>query len=440
MPITDPAAHPPPARQGLRRLAAPLVLALGAATAVTAACSATSSPKERPPGGMGGSGAGTGGGGQGATGAVGGSGATGGGGVGGSTIATMDGSSHLDPDAACEAVSQQAEERFQPADIVWAIDTSGSMIDEALAVQQNINAFSQQIIASGIDVHVVMLAGYPFFFLPGICVPGPLGSGLCPPQGSDTNLPRFFHHPASFVDSVDAAVVLVSKFPEYRHMLRPGALKHLVVVTDDDSRASDVDGGSSGNPGVYDDDPQRFIDDYTALDPMLRDPATGGPSWKMNAIYAFSLCANAARVGTVWKTIVDATGGVHGDICSCPPGQVAACQQTFQTVFNELATKIFEGAVPLDCEWGIPPPPSGQVFNPSLVNVDFTNEEQGTRETIYAVGDQGQCDPALGGWYYDAPGAPTRVIACPATCDEIKSVARGRIDISFGCQTIVIPK
>ncbi len=415
--------------------------ALALAATVALACSATSGGS-RPSGtcGAGGSAASGAGGGTGGTGGSGATGGASGNGAGGTTIATMDGGGNLDPDAACEAVAQQAEERFQPADIVWAIDTSGSMIDEALAVQQNINSFSQQIVASGIDVHVVMLASYAFFFLPGICVPAPLGSGLCPPQGSDTNLPRFFHHPSVFVDSVDAAVVLVSKFPDYRHMLRPGALKHLVVVTDDDSRASDTDGGSTGNPGVYDNDPQRFIDDYTALDPMLRDSATGGPAWKMNAVYAFSQCANAARVGTVWKTIVDQTGGVHGDICSCPPGGGAACQQTFQNVFNELATKIFEGAVPLDCEWGIPQPPMGQLFNPSRVNVEFTNEEQGTRQTIYAVANEAACDPALGGWYYDDPANPSRVIACPTTCTQITAVAKGRIDIAFGCETIVIPK
>ena len=399
------------------------------------ACSATSSKRQSPGGG--GTGA------SGGTGAVGsgGTAATGTGGSGGLvTGPDGGGTGGFDPDAACEAVAQQAEDRFQPADIVWAIDTSGSMIDEALAVQDNINAFSQQIVASGIDVHVVMLAGYQFFILPGICVPPPLGSGFCPPQGSDTNLPSFFHHPNSFVDSVDAAVVLVSRFPDYRMMLRPEALKHIVVVTDDDSRASDTDGGSTGNPGVYDNDPNRFIQDYTALDPMLADPVTGGPVWKMSGVYAFSQCPNAARIGTVWKEIIDQTGGVHADICNCPPGQPAACQQTFQAVFNELATKIFQGAVPLDCEWGIPPPPMGQVFDPDRVNVDFTDEDQGTTKTIFRVDSAAACDPALGGWYYDNPAAPTRVVACPTTCSEIKGVPHGRIDIAFGCATIVIPK
>ena len=416
------------------RLTTVFTAGLGLASLVAAACSAAGDPAGRgsPSGapGSGGSMVGAGG-----STAVGGSGPSGGSGA---VVQLSDGGTKpLDPDAACEGVSQQAEDRFQPADIVWAIDTSGSMIEEALAVQDNINAFSQQIVASGIDVHVVMLAGYQFLILPGICVPGPLGSGFCPPQNTDSNPPHFFHHPASFVDSVDAARILVQLFNDYRHMLRPGALKHLVVVTDDNSATAE---GSTGNPGVYDNDPDRFINDFTALDPMLADPVTGAPAWKMSGIYAQSMCANAANVGTVWKEVIDRTGGVHGDICACPPGQPAPCQQTFQAVFNELATKIAQGAVPLDCEWGIPPAPQGQLFDPGLVNVEFADDDLGTKETIGSVPDPSSCDPVLGGWYYDDPVNPTRVIACPQSCDKIKSVAHGRVDIAFGCQTIVVPK
>lgn len=357
------------------------------------------------------------------------------GGAGGIALDAGGGSGGLDPDAACEAVSQEAEERFQPADIIWAIDTSGSMVDEAKAVQDNINRFSQQIVASGIDVHVAMLAGYPFVILPGICVPAPLGSGMCP---ADSKAPNFLHVQNSFVDSVDALRILVARFNDYKFMFRPDSLKHLVVITDDDSRSS-PDGSSTGNPGAYDGNSGKFVSDYTALAPYLRN-ADGSPAWKMNAIYAHTQCNNAARVGTVYKEIVDQTGGIHGDICNCPPGQPAACQATFQTIFDELAIKISQGAVPLACEWGIPAPPQGQTFDPSKVNVDFTDQGQGTQTTIYHVDNVGACDPVLGGWYYDNPASPTRVIACPATCDMVKAAPQGRVDIAFGCASVVIPK
>ncbi len=404
-------------------------LAISSGLLLALACSASPGGEDGPAGT--GSASATGGAGGG-TGSGGGNSGTGGG------ISLDSGTGGSDPgDAACQTFSQEAKEVFEPADIVWAVDTSCSMIEEAAAVQTNINAFSQQIVATGIDAHVVMLAGYQFLILPGICVPGPLGSGLCPPQGSDTKLPNFLHPPNVLIDSVDAAKQLVQLFPVYKQMLRPNALKYLVVVTDDDSRTGTGSGGT-GDPGPYDNNPDLFIKDYTALDPSLAD-SSGNPKWKLSAVYSFTQCANAAAVGQVWKDIVTKTGGVHGDICQCPPGQAAPCAQTFQKIFNELATKIIQGSQPLTCEWKIPPPPAGQTLDPNKVNVEFINQDAGTQETIFHVKDAAACDPVVGGWYYDNNAAPTSVKACPASCSKITPVVKGRIDVVFGCATKNLP-
>jgi hypothetical protein len=400
------------------------VVVLG--VAIAAACSASGGGDDNGGGAASGSGAGSG---------VGGNPGNGGSGAGINIDSGSGTGGGIDPgDAACQTFSQEAKEVYTPADIIWVVDTSGSMIDEAAAVQTNINTFSQQIVASGIDVHVVMLAAYPFFFLPGVCVPAPLGSGMCPPNGTDTKLPNFWHHETVVIESVDGAWKLITTFPQYKFMLRPEALKYIVVVTDDDSRNHP---DSSGDAGPYDNQPDKFIADYSNLDPMLKN-SIGGPNWKLSAIYSFTQCANAAQVGQVWKQIVDKTGGVHGDICSCL--NPTACAQTFQTVFNELATKIIQGSQPLTCEWAIPPPPAGQTLDPSKVNVDFIDQVAGTKETIYHVNDAAACDPVLGGWYYDNNTAPTVVKACPASCDKITAAVNGKINVVFGCATIEIPK
>ena len=57
-----------------------------------------------------------------------------------------------------------------PVDIVWAIDTSASMVDEVAAVQANITAFADMISSAGIDHHVVMLASVD------VAGPTPLGT------------------------------------------------------------------------------------------------------------------------------------------------------------------------------------------------------------------------------------------------------------------------
>ncbi len=398
------------ARRSLPAIARLAVLGLSTFWATLAACSANAGGPTR---------SGPGADGAGSAGAAAGSGGTTGQETGGTSTGGMLnldaalGDGALAPDGACESVTQAAETLRQPADIVWAIDTSCSMATETFAVQQNINAFSHMIAASGIDVRVVMLAEASIFVgFQGICVAPPLGSGACP---ADTNLPRYWHHPTAEVNSNDGLKVLMETFPSWSFMLRPEATKTLVIVTDDDAL----------EPGF--DDARKFIDEFTALDPILQQP-DGSPAWKMSGIYSFSACPEAANAGVVWKDVVDQTGGIHGDLCL----------QNFPPVLHDLASAIVTGSTPIACEWGIPDPGEGKTLDPGRVNVRFGKD--GLAETIYNVADQADCDASLGGWYYDDPTAPTRVVACDATCDEVSTTENGVIEILFGCQTEQIPK
>jgi hypothetical protein len=397
---------------------------LGSALAAALACASESGPGRGVYGGASGAGpgpggaAGTGGGGASGVGALGGI----GGGIDYDSGTTRD----ANPDAPCESYREDVKVENLPVDIVWGVDNSFSMVEETVAVQENINVFSQQISAARIDVHVVMLAGYGLGpGLLGICVGAPLGTGQCP---ADSKMPSFFHHPTAIVDSWNAATVFKNMFPEYRHMLRPSALKYLVIVTDDDS--------TGFGAGVYADNPTGFIADYTALDPMMQKPG-GGPGWKLSGVYAQSQCQNATRIGNFWKTVIDQTGGVHGDICACPPGQQAACTQTFKAVLDSLATTIKTAAKPLGCEYAIPPPPPGKTFDEKKVNVDLTTN--GATENIGWVPDVSACHPELGGWYYDDNVSPTRIITCPKSCERIKATTDGNVSVALGCDRKPIP-
>lgn len=336
----------------------------------------------------------------------------------------------------CNSLSEEAKQTYEPVDIVFAIDTSGSMVDEAKQVQTNINSFSMQIFASGIDAHVVMLAASPWLLLPSICVPAPLGSGVCP---MDTKLPNYFHYnkptPPGPIESVDGARKLIELFPIYKPHLRPGVRKFIVIVTDDDSRNNP---DSSGDAGIYDNNPDGFIADYTAVDPMMSD-GMGNRTWKMSGVYAYTMCSNAAQVSQVWDQIVTTTGGVSGDICNCSLGN-PACAPTFQGVFDELAEKIIMGSEPIACQWQIPEPPMGEQLDPDYVNVEFIDVDAPDPETIYHVDGPQDCDPQLGGWYYDDNADPKNIILCPLSCAKVSAAAEGsKINILFGCKTQAIP-
>jgi hypothetical protein len=418
-----------------------IITVVGSAIGLVMACGASETgPGSQVYGGNGG-GAGVSGGGSGPGGASGtgssGVGALGGVG-GGINVDSGSSGSGNNPDAACDSISQGVQTEKIPVDIMWAIDTSGSMREEAVAVQENVNAFSQQITAAGIDVHVGMMAAYPCIaLLPGtppicggigICVPPPLGMGQVQCAGNDSKPPNFFHHQGGIIGSRDAAAIFINLFPEYRQIFRPNSLKYLVIVTDDDS--------TGGQAGAYADNPDKFIADYTALDPMMRD-ANGAPKWKMSGIYAYSECQNASAIGNFWKSVIEKTGGVPGDICSCPSGQQAACTQTFKTVFDSLAKTIVTAAKPLDCEYTIPAAPAGKTFDKEKVNVDL--ESNGMKENIGWVQDASACHPELGGWFYDSNDMPTRILTCPKSCDKIKGTTNGSVSVAFGCARKPVP-
>jgi hypothetical protein len=321
----------------------------------------------------------------------------------------------------CAAVAQKADAKVLPADIIWVVDTSGSMSEEMGFVQQNMNNFAKGILSVGIDVRVVLVAEHfncsdPFWnctgLIPpdGMCLPAPLGSGKCP---EDHNPPTYWH-PNVTIGSTDGLEKIVSSYSLWKDALRPDSVKFLVAVTDDDARSGvyapeNFPDGEKGSAA-------KFIQDFTALDPAI---LTG---FKMSGIYCFTKCPAAAAIGKVWDEVVNQTNGVKGDLC----------KQQFQPIFNDLAKGV-QAAAKLDCAWKIPPPPPGEKFDAGLVNVKYTSGG-GAEEDILFAGSADKCTQA-GGWYYDDPVNPTTVIACPSTCTKIQADAQGKIDVLFGCET-----
>jgi hypothetical protein len=93
----------------------------------------------------------------------------------------------------------------------------------------------------------------------------------------------------------------------------------------------------------------------------------------------------------------------------------------------------------LPCEFAIPAPSTGEL-DYGKVNVQFTGAT-GSQAIGYAS-DPGHCSSTRGGWYYDRDpaqgGQPSRVVACPATCQLFMTDPAARVQLEFGCKTVVI--
>jgi len=126
-------------------------------------------------------------------------------------------------------------------DIVFVIDNSGSMSEEANAVERNINDLGSTLEAAGIDYRIIMLTTHGGFSTE-ICVPPPLGSSNC--SASPVSTDRFFHYSAN-VQSHDSLCKILNTFDGgevdefnlfpggWQGILRPTATKAFIEVSDD---------------------------------------------------------------------------------------------------------------------------------------------------------------------------------------------------------------
>jgi hypothetical protein len=127
------------------------------------------------------------------------------------------------------------------------------------------------------------------------------------------------------------------------------------------------------------------------------------------------------------------SGGARAQICAD-----AASWKTFlDTVANAVVATS-----QIACTLAVPPPPSGtSEIDPSKVNVAFVTQ-QGESVLFQVDGPAGpvMCDPIKGGWYYDDPKAPTQINLCPFSCkaanDYVGAGKAGKIDVTFGCNSI----
>ncbi len=342
----------------------------------------------------------------------------------------------------CVALTEGAQNSYQPADIVFVIDNSPSLEDEIAAVRANMNDFSAAIMDSGIDVQIAMIScrpgdcgstggGATFY---GICIDAPLGAdGGCvgdPEEGpvtDDTNLPHY-KHLSTRVPSMKGLRWIVETYQDdnlhttegWHDMIRDDSVKHFVLVSDDADEWT----------------PSEFETALLALDPVRL------AGYKFHGIFSYMSKDDACELSDTepcctyaapeddpdlyWDTYADlvtSTGGVSGDLCL----------QDFDPVFEALGSSVITSSE-LSCEWEIPDPPEGETLHPNLVNVEFLHDGD-TSDMIGHIGSVDDCVNAPNAWYYDDPDDPTMIYVCPQTCEWFQSVDDARLIIHFGCET-----
>lgn len=105
---------------------------------------------------------------------------------------------------------------------------------------------------------------------------------------------------------------------------------------------------------------------------------------------------------------------------------------TQQQLFDALE-KIRAGAI--GCEYVVPKPEaSNGSVDPDSVEIDFTAGTNSAPQKFKRVVDQVACGTTTGGFYYDNPKNPKRIILCPSSCEAVrKGTAAAKVDVVLGC-------
>jgi hypothetical protein len=285
--------------------------------------------------------------------------------------------------------------------VVLAVDTTATPADKLQGVEIELNRFAQSLTSNWIDLRLAVLARQP-----GFCVPAPLGSGACSPQGADSLPPALFHHPSAVVDDGNALKVLIEEYPDVYSQIEPIGQSTLIVVTGGDATA----------------DP---FTNAVLFGEMYSMVSSSRGYWKMSAYYPFTQCVPDVREGRVYRDIVTQTGGVHADICT----------ESAQTAFARIAGSILDSLLPC----AVTLPNSGEPRPVDFTKINVNLRTSGSLQTLVKVVSAADCDGQIGGWYYDNAEAPTRVILCPESCKQFRTTRDASLDIVQGCATIVYP-
>ncbi len=170
---------------------------------------------------------------------------------------------------------------------------------------------------------------------------------------------------------------------------------------------------------------------------LVTDGAPNGCDENVNHIA--KLASDAYAASGILTYAVGLVGSNQSDI-----DKIAVAGQTTQGFFIGngnaqadllAALQAIQGSQ-VACEFAMPDKTdTGEVIDPTLVNVQYTPGSGGPMVDFGQVKSAGECLPQTGGWYYDDPVKPTSITLCPTTCAGIQSDPGAKVQILFGCAT-----
>ena len=336
---------------------------------------------------------------------------------------------------ACATVRAGVELVREPVDIVIALDNSGSMDDEARAVESNINEnFATILEQAQVDYRVILVSEHREREAQdtAVCITAPLSTlASCPaeqPGPSD----RFFHY-STEIGSGNSFDVLLATFAGEREddfgiapvgwseWLRPGAKKVFLEISDDDANSSASEFLATLtelSPGDFGPAPNQVQFVWHSIVGLAERAIATDPYAPVDAIEEEECEGNVFNAGTTYQELSRLTGGLRFPICEF---------DGYDAVFRRIAEDVSESRG-VACGFAIPEPPGGRILDLDGIAVSYQPGSGGAAQQFGRVEDPAVCGPDA--FLVDAAG----VQLCPEACEVVKADGRGLIDVLFTCE------
>lgn len=386
-------------------------------------------------------------------------------------------------DMGCENQNSEASQGKLPADIIIMIDTSGSMNEEADAVEANINDDLAGVLEEDeIDYRIILLADFPPAdgrssdgeIAPGdplLCIGPPLTDQDCSniPAGQlkpdnvvdgDPEQSERFYHYDTHVDSHDALRVALAEFDDangddgpdgedsdgnpvagsgpgqvlggWGTLLRENSIKVFIVISDDESTQIEVsEFDQQFRIKIADRFPDAGELKYIFHSIIAMAPTDDGSPWQPEDPVLDQECSPGAQdSGVSYQELSRQTGGLRFPLCNVNDGDPG--NDDFNAIFNAIAEDVGNN-VNLPCAFT----PSATDANLDLEGAKLIYRPDGaggglelfeSRDSVDACGD------ADGAFYRNDNGDQAVFELCPATCDRVTADPDGQLNLLIDCE------
>lgn len=358
----------------------------------------------------------------------------------------------------------------QPVDIIVLLDNSGSMIDEAAAVEANINVnFANVLTESAVDYRVILITRHRLRprtppvqddeddpneeANTSVCVQAPLsGLSSCDEAEQPVFTDRFKQYSTKLESNDSLDIALDTYEPEFEddreekydqaplgwsEWLRPETKKVFLEITDDDERDEDGEGMSAADfaselvrmaPQHFGSDPARpnFVF-HSIVGLAEKDPVTSAylPDEPVQTEECTGNDGDVTSAGVTYQELSRLTGGLRFPLC-----QYDAYDVVFQRIAEDVVLQR-----DIACDFEVPPAPRGRELILENVAVETAS---GTGGVTTQLGQARTPDECQSDAFYVVDG---RLNLCPEACAQVRRDPLAAVRVLFTCRSqIIVPR